>query len=90
VEAALAGCCLVLSDISSYREIWGDAALYFPANNPHAARRHLEAMLGDETRRVAMAEQAAAHARKLYSAERMSKAYMALYQRLAHRHGLAI
>jgi glycosyltransferase involved in cell wall biosynthesis len=89
VEAALAGCSLVLSDIPSYREVWGETALYFDPHNPHAARRHLEAVLGDDTLRTALADQAGTRARTLYSAERMAEAYMGLYQRLAHRHGIA-
>lgn len=90
VEAALAGCCLVLSDIPSYREVWGDCALYFDPRNPHSVRRHLEALLEDESLRAGLAERAGRRARRFYSAERMSAAYMALYQRLALRHGLAI
>ncbi len=89
VEAALAGCCLVLSDIPSYRAIWADCAAYFDPTNSHALSGEVEAMLGDEDARAAMAERAARRARELYSAERMTAAYMALYQRLAHRHGLA-
>ncbi|MGH2410246.1 MAG: hypothetical protein ACRDGS_07765 [Chloroflexota bacterium] len=49
----------------------------------------IETVLGDHTLRTALAEQAGAHARTLYSAERMAEAYMGLYQLLAHRHGLA-
>ena len=30
LEAALSGCALVLGDIPSLREIWGDAALFVP------------------------------------------------------------
>jgi glycosyltransferase involved in cell wall biosynthesis len=89
VEAALAGCCLVLSDIPSYRAIWADCAAYFDPANSHALRTQVEAMLNDENARAALAERAALRARELYSAERMTAAYMALYQRLAHRHGLA-
>jgi glycosyltransferase involved in cell wall biosynthesis len=89
VEAAMAGCSLVLSDIPSYRAIWADCAAYFDPSNSHALRRQVEAMLDDENSRAAMAERAAQRARELYSAERMTTSYMALYQRLAHRHGLA-
>ncbi|HXT34088.1 MAG TPA: glycosyltransferase family 4 protein [Chloroflexota bacterium] len=89
VEAALAGCSLVLSDILSYREIWGDAALYFEPHDPQSARRQVETILGDEAGRTALAKQVGARARALYSAERMADTYMGLYQRLTHRHGLA-
>ncbi len=34
VEAGLSGCALVLGDIPSLREIWGDAALYVSPNRP--------------------------------------------------------
>src|SRR5205085_1796692 len=33
LEAAQAGCALVLSDIATHRELWGDAALYVPARD---------------------------------------------------------
>ncbi|MGH2344321.1 MAG: glycosyltransferase family 4 protein, partial [Chloroflexota bacterium] len=77
VEAALAGCALVLSDIASYRAIWADCALYFDPRNSHALRRQVEAILADQAMRLEMAERATQRARLLYSAERMTAAYMA-------------
>ena len=33
LEAALSRCALVANDIPSFREVWGEAALYFRAND---------------------------------------------------------
>ena len=41
LEAALAGCALVLSDTATFRELWQDAALFVPPDDPRrGARRH--------------------------------------------------
>ena len=34
LEAAQAGCALVLSDIPTHRELWADAAVFVPARDP--------------------------------------------------------
>ena len=90
VEAAMAGCCLLLSDIPSYRAIWEDTAAYFPATDAAALRQTMVALLADEPRRLGLAAAAQARARRSYTAERMARAYMRCYQRLALRYGLAI
>jgi len=36
LEAAQAGCALVLGDIPSLREVWGDAALFVPPDDDEA------------------------------------------------------
>src|SRR5690606_36056983 len=36
LEAALAGCVLVLSDIGSFRELWEGCARFFPVNDERA------------------------------------------------------
>jgi len=90
VEAAMSGCCLLLSDIPSYRAIWEDTAAYFPATDALALRRTITSLLADEPRRIHLAAAAQARARHSYTAERMARAYMRCYQRLALRYGLAI
>lgn len=90
VEAAMSGCCLLLSDIPSYRAIWEDTAAYFPPTDAVALRQAITTLLADEPRRLGLAAAAQARARRSYSAERMARAYMRCYQRLALRYGLAI
>jgi glycogen(starch) synthase len=89
VEAALAGCCLVLGDIPSYRDIWDDTAIYVEPRDPTALAAVLEELFEDVPRQRTMAERARLRAQKLYSAERMVAAYLSTYQRLALRHGMA-
>lgn len=47
LEAAQAGCALVLSDIASFREIWADAACYVGCDNAEAAAAELQRLLAD-------------------------------------------
>ena len=75
LEAALAGCTLVLGDIPSLRELW-DGVAYFVA--PGDARSLAVAL--DE---AAAAPRSAEQRARLYSAERMARDYADLYaQRL--------
>lgn len=82
LEAGLSGCALVLGDIPSLREVWGEAALYVPPDD-HAALRHaLEHLIDDQPERTRLA--LAARQRGLrYSAERMADASLDAYASLA-------
>jgi glycosyltransferase involved in cell wall biosynthesis len=81
LEAALAGAALVLGDIESLREVWGDTALYVSPNDPHALARVLELLARDPLRRRALAAQSRARALAL-TPERMATSYLALYRGL--------
>jgi glycosyltransferase involved in cell wall biosynthesis len=89
VEAAMAGCCLVLSDIPSYRTLWESTALYFDPDDPSMLNTILHDVLDDPDRRHALAMRAQRRAESRYTADRMARAYLATYQRLALRYGLA-
>jgi glycosyltransferase involved in cell wall biosynthesis len=78
LEAALAGCALVLGDIPSLREIWGDAALYVPPDDPAAWRETLCRLIHSSELRGAMAAKARQCA-LLYSPDRMARAYLSAY-----------
>ena len=79
LEAARAGCCLLLNDLPSFREIWGDAAYYFDRNDGDDLRDWLQRLAGDDA--LVAAGAAAAHRRALaLSAARMAGAYEVLYQ----------
>ncbi len=47
LEAGLAGCPLVLSDIPSLREVWGEAALFVPAQDDQALAREVNRLIED-------------------------------------------
>jgi glycosyltransferase involved in cell wall biosynthesis len=81
VEAALAGCALVLGDIRSQREIWGDAALFVPPDNRRALASAIESLVHDHALRHDMAERAQDRAREL-SPRRMADAYYGAYRDL--------
>ncbi|WP_326491750.1 glycosyltransferase family 4 protein [Myxococcus stipitatus] len=81
LEAGLAGCSLVLGDIPSLREVWGDAALFVPPDDPRALVSTLT-RLGED---VGLRERFAARARAralTYTPRRMVEAYLALYASL--------
>lgn len=78
VEAALAGCALVLGDLPSLREVWGDAALFVPPEDTDALAGALESLRKDAELRKALA--AAARARALeFSPARMAAGYLSVY-----------
>lgn len=78
LEAALCGCALVLGDIPTLREVWGDAALFVPPDDACALRAALSTLIKDPRRREAMAAAARERAR-LYTPERMALGIMAAY-----------
>lgn len=45
VEAGLSGCALVLGDIPSLHEVWGEAAVYVPPNDPAAIAEALNGLI---------------------------------------------
>jgi glycogen synthase len=81
LEAAQLRCALVLGDIDSLRETWGDAALYVDPGQPHALASALRACTGDPQLRNEMASRAHTRARELTS-ERMAEAYWTAYRQL--------
>jgi len=81
LEAALAGCALVLADLDTLREVWGDSAVYVPPNDPAAWTRQLEVLIEDSQARKRLAERARARALQLTSV-RMASAYNSLYHEL--------
>lgn len=81
LEAALAGCALVLGDIESLRELWDGAAMFVPPGDGRALAGALRALAGDDRGRAVFA--AAARARALgLGAERMADAHLSLYRSL--------
>jgi glycosyltransferase involved in cell wall biosynthesis len=88
LEAALHTCALVLSDISTFREVWGDAAIYVSPRDPAAIQRALAELIDAPARLVLMARSARARARR-YSSMRMAREYLEAYRELdnaGHQH----
>ena len=78
LEAALAGCALVLGDIESLRETWDGAALFVPPDDDAALLGAVRALAGDARARETFA--AAARARALgLGPDRMAERYLSLY-----------
>jgi glycogen(starch) synthase len=89
LEAALSGCALVLGDVPSLREVWGDAAVYVPPGNANALRAALMQLIDGPRQREQMAQRARIRAR-CFTPSRMVQAYLGAYARLcAPKHAVA-
>ena len=81
LEAALAGCALILGDIDSFRELWNGAALFVPPDDEAGLKRALNGLINNDHLRDQLARAARERAQK-YSLEEMVSAYLNLYKRL--------
>jgi glycogen(starch) synthase len=79
LEAAQAGCTLVLGDIESLREIWGNAAVYVPPGDRDALAFALNTLARDPLRCGVLSSAAKTRARAL-TPLRMATAYQAVYR----------
>jgi glycogen synthase len=84
LEAALAGCALVLGGIPSLREVWGDAALYVAPDSPHMLTSALWLLIGEPNLRLDLARRARVRAQSL-TATAMADAYLDTYSTVAAR-----
>jgi glycogen(starch) synthase len=84
LEAAQCGCALVLGDIPSLREVWGDAALFVPPDDHDALATALLRLAEDDALRATMGHRARMRARR-YSAEAMACGYRDVYVDLIGR-----
>jgi len=81
LEAAVSGCALVLNDIPIFRELWGDAAVYFDPDDKEAATTVLQLLIDDDALRLSLSEKARQKAVG-FTASAMAENYMALYGKL--------
>ncbi len=79
LEAALAGCALVLGGIQSLHENWTDAAVFVPPGDDAALERALHALISDPHRRAGLRARARARAFR-FAPERMASGYMKAYR----------
>jgi glycogen(starch) synthase len=89
LEAAAAGCALVLGDIASLRENWSDAAVFVHPDDHAGLARAIRALIDAPQRRRRLAEAARARARQ-FSVERMVDGYLRAYTRAGALHASAI
>lgn len=81
LEAARAGCALVLGDIQSQREIWKDAAMFVPTEDTKGLRAVIQGLIDDPYRLSVMAYRARRRAAS-FTAYRMARSYRAVYAHL--------
>ena len=78
LEAAQAGCALVLSDIPTHREMWSGAAIFAPAREGGAFAAALGDLLADRDEREQLGQLARARAAH-YTPERMARGMADIY-----------
>jgi glycosyltransferase involved in cell wall biosynthesis len=81
LEAARSGCALVLGDIPSLREVWGDAAVFAAPDDDEAIAAALRLVARDEELRLELAERARRRAAR-YSVDAMAAGYTRVYERV--------
>lgn len=81
LEAAQAGCALVLGDIATLREVWGGDASYVDPDDPGELAAELRRLAADAPLRERMAERARQRAAR-YSVDRMVDGYLRAYRKL--------
>jgi glycosyltransferase involved in cell wall biosynthesis len=84
LEAALAGCALVLGDITTLREVWRDAAVYAAPDDDAALAEALRLLIDRPDIRADLASRGRARA-AAFNADRMADGYLGAYRRLLRR-----
>lgn len=78
LEAAQAGCALVLSDIPTFRELWEGAAIFVPADDAESFARAIGGLIAEPERRAKLATEARIRALR-YTPDAMASRMAALY-----------
>lgn len=84
LEAANAGCALVLSDIPTFRELWRDSAIFVPARDAQAFADAIDALADDRDQRARLGR-AARNRAQLYTPARMAQKMATIYAGLVDR-----
>jgi glycosyltransferase involved in cell wall biosynthesis len=85
LEAAIAGCALVLGDIPSLREVWGDAARYVSPDDTDALEKTIRELIDSPETRDALATKARQIA-ATYTPEKMAADYLNAYRSVLAEH----
>jgi glycosyltransferase involved in cell wall biosynthesis len=83
LEAALSRCAIVANDIPSLREIWGEAAVYFRANDSASLACAIQRLHDQPELCRLHALRAYQRARECFTSRRMVEEYLRLYHSLA-------
>ncbi len=89
LEAALSRCALIANDIPSFRELWGDSALYFRTNDSDSLAETIRHLTADVELCEQYAESAYRHALRNFAVEPMINAYERLYRTLVVKEAAA-
>ena len=84
LEAAAAGCALVLSDIPTFRELWGGAALFVPQDDAAGFETAIRTLLDDGELRQRAGLAAKVHARR-YTPTATAGAIAGIYDEVLDR-----
>ena len=82
VEAAFSRCAIVANDIPAFREIWGDAVLYFHENDAASLASAIRRLSGQPDLCRTYANRAFQRARERFTSKRMIDQYLELYHSL--------
>ncbi len=83
LEAAFSRCALIINDVPSLREVWGETAYYFKRNDGSSLADAIQTLRQDGALRANYANLAYHRARARYTAARMVEEYLVLYRQLA-------
>lgn len=83
LEAALSRCAIIANDIPPYRELWGDAAIYFQANDAASLAQVIRRLGEQRDLCRGYASRAYQRARECFIAKHMIDEYEQLYSSLA-------
>lgn len=86
LEAAAAGCPLVLSDIASFREMWGGVAIFIPPRDDRGFAEAIGSLVGDVSRRIAAGDAARERASR-FTVAAMGDAMLGHYRQLLGQRG---
>ncbi len=82
VEAAFSRCAIVANDIPAFREIWGDAVLYFHENDAASLASAIRRLSREKDLCRNYANRAFQRARECFTSKRMIDQYLDLYRSL--------
>jgi glycosyltransferase involved in cell wall biosynthesis len=81
LEAASAGCPLILSDIPAFRELWDEVAVFVPPRDEEGFTRAIAGLVGDDFERAVIGRAARERA-ALYTPDAMAAQMAAIYRSL--------
>ena len=84
LEAAQAGCALVLSDIPTLRELWGEVALFVPPGDAAGFAAALDSLIGDDLLRARLGAAALGGANR-FTLEATVERLVGIYDRMLGR-----